>query len=70
MQAIVLQIVGLLIIVTLIILFFSKPNVDNVETKIYSKLIGLNFLFIVVGILTYIIAKLTGNITFIGVLSS
>lgn len=68
MQAIVLQIVGLLIIVTLIILFFSKPNVDNVETKIYSKLIGLNFLFIVVGILTYIIAKLTGNITFIGVL--
>ncbi len=68
MQAIILQIVGLLIIVTLIILFFSKPNVDNVETKIYSKLIVLNFLFIVIGILTYIIAKLTGNLTFIGIL--
>ena len=68
MQAIILQIVGLLIIVTLIILFFSKPNVDNVETKTYSKLIGLNFLFIVIGILTYIIAKLTGNLTFIGIL--
>lgn len=68
MQAIILQIVGLLIIVTLIILFFSKPNVDNFETKTYSKLIGLNFLFIVIGILTYIIAKLTGNFTFIGIL--
>lgn len=68
MQAIVLQIVGLLIIITLIILFFSKPNVENVETKIYAKLICLNFLFIFVGILTYIIAKLTRNLTFIGIL--
>lgn len=68
MQAIVLQVVGLLIITTLIILFFSKQNVDNVETKTYSKLIGLNFLFIVVGILTFAIAKLTGSLTFIGVL--
>ena len=68
MQAIVLQVVGLLIIITLIVLFFSKPNVDNVETKTYSKMIGLNFMFICVGILTYVIAKVTGNLTFIGVL--
>lgn len=39
MQAIILQIVGLLLIVTLIILFFLKPNVDNIETKTYSKII-------------------------------
>ena len=32
---------------------FLKPNVDNVETKTYSKLIVLNFLFIVIGIFTY-----------------
>lgn len=68
MQAIILQVVGLLIITTLIILFFSKQNMENVETKTYSKLIGLNFLFIVVGILTFAIAKLTGSLTFIGVL--
>lgn len=68
MQAIVLQIVGLLIITTLIILFFSKPNVENVETKTYARLIGLNFAFILVGVFTYIIAKLTGNLTFIGIL--
>lgn len=53
MQAIILQIVGLLLIITLIFLFFLKPNVDNVETKTYSKLIVLNFLFIVIGIFTY-----------------
>ena len=68
MQAIILQVVGLLIITTLIVLFFSKPNVDNIETKTYSKLIGLNFMFICVGILTYAIAKLSGNLTFIGIL--
>lgn len=45
MQAIILQIVGLLIITTLIVLFYSKPNIESVETKTYAKLIGLNFLF-------------------------
>lgn len=44
MQAIILQIVGLLIITTLIVLFYSKPNIESVETKTYAKLIGLNFL--------------------------
>lgn len=68
MQAIILQIVGLLIITTLIILFYSKPNIETIETKTYSKLIGVNFLFLVVGITTYIIAKLIGNFTLISVL--
>lgn len=40
MQAIILQIVGLLIITTLIVLFYSKPNIESVETKTYAKLIG------------------------------
>ena len=67
MQGIILQIVGLLIIITLIILFFSKPNVDNVETKTYAKLIGLNFLFVIVGITAYFIARLTSNLNLIGI---
>ena len=45
MQAIILQIVGLLIITTLIVLFYSKPNIETIETKTYAKLIGLNFSF-------------------------
>ena len=68
MQAIILQIMGLLIITTLIVLFFSKPNAETVETKIYAKLIWSNFLFLVIGIITYIIAKMTGNFILIGIL--
>ena len=68
MQAIILQIVGLLIITTLIVLFYSKPNIESVETKTYAKLIGLNFLFLVVGISTYIVVKLIGNFNLINIL--
>lgn len=68
MQAIILQIVGLLIITTLVALFFSKPNVKNIETKVYSELILLDLTFILIGITTFVVAKLTGNITLIGVL--
>ena len=68
MQAIILQVVGLLIISTLIILFYSKQNVKNIETKVYSKLIITNFLFIIVGISTFAVAKITGNIQAIGIL--
>lgn len=68
MQAIILQIVGLLIITTLVVLFFSKPNVKNIETKVYSKLILLDLTFILIGITTFVVAKLTGNITLIGIL--
>lgn len=68
MQAIILQIVGLLLIVTLIILFFLKPNVDNIETKTYSKLIILNFLFIIIGIFTYIVANCFDNLKFVEIL--
>jgi len=68
MQAIILQIVGLLIIATLVVLFFSKPNAKNIETKVYSKLILLDLTFILIGITTFVVTKLTGNITLIGVL--
>ena len=68
MQAIILQIVGLLIVLTLLIMFFSKPNVENKETKTYSKLLILNFIFISIGIMTYFVAHSTGNYTCIGIL--
>lgn len=68
MQALILQIVGLLIILTLIVLFYLKPNVKNIETKIYSKLILLDLLFIFIGILTFIVTKITNNMMLIGFL--
>ena len=61
MGAILLPIVGILITITLIILFYSKKHVKNNETKIYSKLLILNFIFICIGLLTFLIAKVTGN---------
>ena len=61
MGAVLLPIVGLLITLTLIILFCSKKHVKNNETKIYSKLLILNLFFIGVGLLTFLIAKVTGN---------
>lgn len=68
MQAIILQLVGLLIVSTLLMMFFSKPNVENKETEIYSKLLILNFIFISIGIMTYFVAHSTSNYAYIGIL--
>ena len=67
MGALILQIVGLLINISLLIIFNSKKHVCNKETKIYSQLLVINFIFIAVGILTFIIAKLTNDMTFIAI---
>ena len=65
MNAIILQIVGLLLIITLNIMFFSKKNLKNIETKIYSKLLLFNVLFIIVGINTFIAANITNDLDII-----
>lgn len=66
MEAVVLPIIGLLIIITLMILFYSKQHVINAETKIYSKMMILSFLFVVIGLITFIVAKITNNFILIG----
>ena len=53
---------------TLIVLYFSKTNFDNIETRTYSKLLWINFSFIVIGVFTYIMAVTTANFTVIGFL--
>ena len=67
MGALILQTVGLLMNISLLIIFNSKKHVLNKETKIYSQLLVINFIFIAVGILTFIIAKLTNDMTFIAI---
>lgn len=62
MGAILLPIVGLIITLTLIILFYSKKHIKNKETLIYSKLLILNIIFIIVGIMGFVVAKTTGNL--------
>ena len=67
MEAVILPIIGLLIIITLVTLFYSKRHIINKETKIYSKLLFLCEAFILVGIATFVVAKLTNNFNLIGV---
>ena len=62
MGAILLPIVGLIITLTLIILFYSKKHIKNKETLIYSKLLILNIIFIIIGIMGFVVAKTTGNL--------
>ena len=66
MEAVLLPIVGLLIAVTLTILFFSKKHIENKEVNIYSKMLILNIIFILVGLLTFVIAKTTNDFLLIG----
>lgn len=67
MEAVVLPIIGLLIIITLMILFYSKKHIINSETKIYSKMLLLSFFFVLIGLITFIVAKMTNDFTLIAV---
>lgn len=66
MGAVLLPVVGLLIIATLIILFYSKKHVNNNEINIYSKLLILTTIFIIVGLIAFIVAKATNDLTLVG----
>ena len=61
MGAVLLPAVGLLITSTLMILFYSKKHMNNNEVNIYSKLLILNTIFIIIGLIAFIIAKTTAN---------
>ena len=68
MGALILQIVGLMINIALLIIFFSKEHIVNKETKIYSKMLILNTIFLLIGIITFIVAKVTNNFSYISIL--
>lgn len=67
MRAVLLSWVGLLLLFTLLILFFTKKNVDNEETRIYKNLLLYSTAFSIVGLLTFFVAKLTNNLEAIAV---
>ena len=61
MSTLSLPLAALLIAILLIVLYYSKGNVDNKETKIYSKMLLVNLIYCVLGIATFIYAKLIGD---------
>lgn len=67
MRAVLLSWIGVLLMFTLLVLFFTKRNVDNEETRIYKSLLVYSTIFNIVGILTFLVAKLTNNLAAIAI---
>ena len=65
MGAVILPIVGLLIMFTLNVLFFSKKNISSYETKTYKLFLITTTVFIIVGLLTFVVAKITNDFNLI-----
>ena len=57
MNTILLPIAALLIAVLLIIIYFSKRNMVNEETKIYSRMLWVNLVYAILAVVTFIYAK-------------
>ena len=66
MNTILLPTAALLIAVLLIIIYFSKRNINNKETEIYSKMLIINLIYSVLAIITFAYAKTIGNGFIIG----
>ena len=65
MGAVILPIVGLLIMITLIVMFETKENILSDETKIYRVFLYITTLFIVIGLVTFCVAKQTHNLYYV-----
>ena len=61
MDTILLPGAALLISILLIVLYFSKKNINNKETKLYSRMLVVNLLYSLLAIITFIYAKTVGN---------
>lgn len=59
MDILLLPLASLFIAILLVIVFFSKENINNKETRIYSKMLIANLAFSFLAILGYIVAKKT-----------
>ena len=68
MEAVILPIVGLMIVSTLFIIFSTKKHINNVETKTYKKMLLYNIVFIMIGLLAFIVAKITNNLFYVGII--
>ena len=70
MSGIWLPIGGFILALYLVILFFIRGSVKNYETNIYKKLIIVNLLYSLLGVIIYIFAMTVGHLYFTGVLQS
>ncbi len=61
METLILPIGSLLFSLLLLFIFFSKKRIDIYETKIYSRMIVVNFFYSLMAILIFIYAKIYAN---------
>ena len=68
MDTLILPFIALMLELLLMILFFSGERDINDETKIYSHLLVVNFIDIVISIISFVYAKIVGNELIIGLM--
>lgn len=68
MTNILLPIAGLFLATFLIIIFFSKKNCNNKETKIYSRMLIVNEIYAFLGVVGYLYAKIVGGILILSII--
>lgn len=68
METLILPIGSLLFSLLLLFIFFSKKRIDIYETKIYSRMIVVNFFYSLMAILTFIYAKIYANNVIVGLM--
>lgn len=68
METLILPIATQLLAVLLLFVFFSKERLKSDETKIYSKMIIINFVYALMAIITFVYAKTHGNNSIISVM--
>lgn len=61
METLILPIATQLLAVLLLFIYFSKKRLNTKETKVYSKMLIINFLYAIMAIITFIYAKTYGN---------
>ncbi len=67
MENILIPIAAMFLSVFLVVVYFSKANIKNEETKVYSRMLIVNLIYNVLCILTWLYAKLIGNELGIGI---
>ncbi len=66
MVSLMLPIAGVFLSIFLLIVYFSKKNYNNKETKIYSRMLIVNFFYSLLCIIGYVYAKKVGNLLVVG----
>ena len=61
METLILPIATLLLSILLLFIYFSKKRLNTNETKVYSKMLIINFLYALMAIITFLYAKIYEN---------